>query len=69
VFDLPSLTITGTDGRSRDVVVELSEAVVEQIIPVEGPVRQVQVNRDSAALADPTSARLPFWALGLGLGP
>jgi len=52
VFDLPvTVTITGTDGRTREVVVELSEAVVEQSIPVDGPVRQVQVNRDGAALA------------------
>jgi aminopeptidase N len=53
VFDLPvTVTITGTDGRARDVVVELAEAVVEQTIPVDGPVRQVQVNRDGAALAE-----------------
>jgi hypothetical protein len=53
VFDLPvTVTITGQDGRTRDVVVELSEAVVEQTIPNDGPVRQVQVNRDSAALAE-----------------
>ena len=53
VFDLPvTVTITGQDGRARDVVVELSEAVVEQTIPADGPVRQVQVNRDSAALAE-----------------
>jgi aminopeptidase N len=53
VFDLPvTVTITGQDGRTRDVVVELSEAVVEHTVPTEGPVRQVQVNRDSAALAE-----------------
>ncbi len=53
VFDLPvTVTITGQDGRTREVVVELSEAVVEHTIPTDGPVRQVQVNRDSAALAE-----------------
>ena len=53
VFDLPvTVTLTGSDGRTRDVVVELSEAVVEQTIRTDGPVRQVQVNRDNAALAE-----------------
>jgi hypothetical protein len=34
------------------VVVELSEAVVETTIRTDGTVRQVQVNRDNAALAE-----------------
>jgi hypothetical protein len=53
VFDLPvTVTLTGADGRTRDVVVELSEAVVETTIRTDGTVRQVQVNRDNAALAE-----------------
>jgi hypothetical protein len=53
VFDLPvTVTVTGNDGRTRDVVVELSEAVVDHTIPVEGGARGVQINRDGAALAE-----------------
>jgi len=53
VFDLPvTVTLTGTNGQTRDVVVELSDTVVEHTIPVDGPIRQVQVNRDGAALAE-----------------
>jgi aminopeptidase N len=53
VFDLPvTVTITGSDGRTHNVVVELSEAVVEHTIAVEGGARNVQLNRDNAALAE-----------------
>ena len=54
VFDLPvTVTITGQPTAARATWwCELSEAVVEQTIPTDGPVRQVQVNRDSAALAE-----------------
>jgi len=53
VFDLPvTVTITHTNGRTVDVVVPVTEAVVEHVIPVTEPVRQVQVNRDWAAVAE-----------------
>ena len=53
VFDLPvTVTVTGTDGRSREFVVELTEATVARTLQYDGPVRQVQVNRDNAALAE-----------------
>ena len=53
VFDLPvTVTITYANGRTADVVVPLTEAVVERSIPTTDLVRQVQVNRDSAALAE-----------------
>jgi Peptidase family M1 domain len=53
VFDLPvTVTITYANGRTTDVVVPLTEAVVERSIPTTDLVRQVQVNRDSAALAE-----------------
>jgi hypothetical protein len=53
VFDLPvTVTITYANGRTSDVMVALTEAVVERSIPTTDLVRQVQVNRDSAALAE-----------------
>jgi peptidase M1-like protein len=53
VFDLPvTVTITYANGRTVDVVVPVTEAVVERSIPTPDLVRQVQVNRDSAAIAE-----------------
>jgi hypothetical protein len=53
VFDLPvTVTITYANGRTTDVVVPVTEAVVERSIPTTDLVRQVQVNRDFASLAE-----------------
>ncbi len=53
VFDLPvTVTLTYADGRTTDVVVPVTERQVERSIPTDGVVRQVQVNRDAAALAE-----------------
>jgi aminopeptidase N len=53
IYDLPvTVTITFADGRTRDVVVALTDARAEQSIPVDAQVRTVQVNRDSAAIAE-----------------
>ena len=53
VFDLPvTVTVTYATGRTMDVMVPLTEAVVEKAIPTTEAVRQVQVNRDSAAVAE-----------------
>jgi hypothetical protein len=53
VFDLPvTVTLTYANGRTQEVVVPITEAVVERAIPVTDLVRQVQVNRDNAALAE-----------------
>ena len=53
IFDVPvTVTLTYTDGRTQDVVVKVTDAQVEQTIPTAGAVRQVQVNRDNAALAE-----------------
>jgi len=53
VFDLPvTVTLTLADGKTRDVIVAITEPEVEQIIPVDTPVRRVQVNLDSAAIAE-----------------
>jgi hypothetical protein len=53
VFDIPvTVTLTSANGRTTDVLVPLTEAVVERTIPTTDPVRQIQVNRDSAAVAE-----------------
>jgi hypothetical protein len=52
IFDVPvTVTLQYTDGRVQDVIVAVSDAHVEQRIPTRGTVRDVQINRDSAALA------------------
>jgi aminopeptidase N len=53
IFDVPvTVTLSYADGRTQDVVVPVTEARIEQTITASGPVRQVQVNRDNAALAE-----------------
>ena len=52
LFDLPvTVTVVHANGRTTDVVVPLTQQRLEQRIPVERGVRQIQVNRDNAALA------------------
>jgi aminopeptidase N len=53
VFDLPvTVTVVYGDGRTEDVMVPLTEPSVERTIATRGAVREVQVNRDYAALAE-----------------
>jgi hypothetical protein len=53
VFDLPvTVTLTHANGRTTDFMVPLTEAVVERSIPITDLVRQIQVNRDAAAIAE-----------------
>jgi len=53
VFDLPvTVTLSYTDGRTVNLVVPVTDHLVEREIPIEGPVRRVQINQDSAALAE-----------------
>jgi hypothetical protein len=53
LFDVPvTVTVTYANGRTQDVVVPITEKKVEHRFRAEGPVRQIQVNRDQAALAD-----------------
>jgi hypothetical protein len=53
VFDIPvTVTLTYADGRTTNVVVPVSDSQVERSIPTDGPVRRVQINQDSAALAE-----------------
>jgi hypothetical protein len=52
IFDVPvTVTLQYPDGHLQDVTVSVSHAHVEQRIPTRGTVRDVQINRDSAALA------------------
>jgi hypothetical protein len=52
IFDVPvTVTIQYADGHLQDVIVPVSDAHIEQRIPTRGTVRDVQINRDSAALA------------------
>jgi aminopeptidase N len=53
LFDLPvTVTLTYEDGRTMEIMVPVTEAVVEHRIPVDGPIRSVEINRDSAAIAE-----------------
>ena len=53
IFDVPvTVTLTYADGRTSDVVVPVTDREVIKKIPAEGAVRDVAVNKDSAALAD-----------------
>lgn len=52
IFDVPvTVTVQYSDGRQQDVMVAVSDTHVERRIPTRGTVRDVQINRDSAALA------------------
>jgi hypothetical protein len=52
IFDVPvTVTLQYADGHLQDVVVPVTDAHVSQRIPTRGNVRDVQINRDSAALA------------------
>jgi hypothetical protein len=53
VFDIPvTVTLVHANGASTDVVLTLSDRIVERTIPTESRVRDVEINRDSAALAE-----------------
>jgi aminopeptidase N len=53
VFDLPvTVTLVHTDGSTTNVMVPVRNKQVEQTIPTTTGVRQVQVNRDFAAVAE-----------------
>lgn len=53
IFDIPvTVTVVYGNGRTADVVVPVADREVERTIATDGPVREVQVNRDFAALAE-----------------
>ena len=52
IFDVPvTVTLQYADGHLQDVVVPVTDAHVSHRIPTSGNVRDVQINRDLAALA------------------
>jgi aminopeptidase N len=58
VFDLPvTVTVVQADGSLSDVVIVMAEKRVEQKIRTEGRARQVQFNRDNAAIAEFVAGR------------
>jgi hypothetical protein len=53
IFDVPvTVSVMYSDGRVQNVVVPVTDSRVERTIPTTGLVRQVQVNRDYAAIAE-----------------
>ena len=51
IFDVPVLvTLTYADGRVVDHVVNVTDAVVEQRLPLAGTLRRVAFNQDNATL-------------------
>jgi hypothetical protein len=53
VFDIPiTVTIAYADGTSEDVIVKVTEASAEQVIPLKGAVRTIDVNKDGGSLAE-----------------
>jgi Peptidase family M1 domain len=53
VFDVPiTVTIAYADGTSEDVIVAVTDKVTERTLPLKGPVRGVDANRDNGALAE-----------------
>ena len=51
VFDVPvTATLQYTNGRSEDVVILVTEASGEQRVPLSGPLRTVDFNRDDGAI-------------------
>jgi hypothetical protein len=52
-FDLPvTVTLDYATGASEDVLVRMTEKVVETRLPLRGPLREVEINRDHAALVE-----------------
>ena len=53
VFDFPvTVTITYADGSSEDVVVAVTDTLIERTIPLKKSVRAVAANRDGGALIE-----------------
>ncbi len=53
IFDIPiTVTISYTDGTAEDVIVKLTEATTEIVIPLKGTMRTVDVNKDGGSLAE-----------------
>jgi hypothetical protein len=53
VFDIPvTVRLVHTNGQTRDIIVPVTDKQVTRSIQTDTPVREVQINRDSAALAE-----------------
>lgn len=53
IFDVPvTVRLVLANGQTRDVMVPLTDRQVTRAIPTDMPVREVQINRDFAALAE-----------------
>ena len=46
------VSVTYSSGEIEDIVVPVVERTVERTIPLKGPVRVIEVNRDNGALAE-----------------
>ena len=52
VFDVPvTVTVTYADGKTSEHLVTLTEAITEQLLPLSGAFRSVEVNQDGGAVA------------------
>ena len=53
VFDVPvTLTLQYADKKKTDVVIAVSEQVMDQRVPLSGALQDVEINRDDGTLAD-----------------
>ena len=53
IFDIPvTVRLVLANGQTRDVIVPVTDKQVTRSIPTDTRVREVQINRDSAALAE-----------------
>ena len=53
IFDVPvTVRLEYSDGRTADIVVPVTEKVVEFRAPVEGRLRKVSINEDDGTLAE-----------------
>jgi aminopeptidase N len=52
-FDVPvTVTLVGTSGERKDVLVKVTDPVTEVTVPIDFKLRAVEVNDDNAALAE-----------------
>lgn len=47
-----TVTVTYASGDREEIVVQVLERAIERTIPLKGPVRKIEVNRDNGALAE-----------------
>jgi hypothetical protein len=47
-----TVTIAYANGETEDHVVTIAERAIERTLALKGPIREIEVNRDNAALAE-----------------